>query len=438
MINRDQWQKELRRGILVVVVIVAFGLPFGILFVLLGLIIASTLYGAWHIHQLYLLNRWLFIKQCQKLPAPMSGVWQHLSPSLERLLARSRKRKKRLSQAIDRFRQAADASPEGAIIVRSPDTIVWFNPAAIRLLGLQPRCNLNRPLTHLLNSPSFIRYWDNGAFEQPLELTSAITPDIHLLLRIVPYGNNQRLILVRDVTRLHQLEQVRRDFIANVSHELRTPLTVLIGYLEAIRDDPKAPSAWEQPLMHMQHQTRLMHRIVKDLLELSQLEGATEAVMEAVDVNLMINDICVNAKHLQFADKTIELRIDEALQLLGDQAILFSAFSNLVYNAVQYTYGDGHLRITWQPTNDGAEFAVEDNGIGIAVQHQQRLMERFYRVDSARSRNLGGTGLGLSITKHAIAIHDGVLKINSQLGHGSRFSCHFPHNRLMRSGSHTT
>ncbi len=428
MINRRQWWEELRRIALALALIGTVGWSLGITWALLG--IASALYCAWHVRQLYFLNRWLFLKECQKSPPPMGGIWRHLAPPLERLLQRSRKRKKRLRQAIARFRQAADASPDGAIIVREPDFIVWFNPAAVRLLGLQFPQDLNHPLTHLLRTPDFIHYWDSGAFEQPLALSSAITEGVQLLLRIVPYGSDHHLILVRDVTRLHQLEQVRRDFIANVSHELRTPLTVLIGYLETLGDDPRAAATWGPPLAQMQHQTRLMSRIVEDLLQLSQLEGAAEAAMEAVDVSLMVADICANAKRLQFAERSIALEIDAALQLLGDQAILFSAFSNLVYNAVQYTAAAGHIRIIWRATDDGAEFAVLDNGSGIAAHHQQRLMERFYRVDSARSRNLGGTGLGLSIAKHAIAIHDGVLKVDSKLGVGSRFSCHFPRKRL--------
>ena len=431
MISRRAWQNEFRRIAIAIVVLAACGWFFDVLWVALGFTLATSAYCGWHLRQLYMLNRWLFLKQYRAVPPPMRGIWSLLSAPLERLLQRSRKRKKRLGKAIARFRQAADASPDGAIIVRDSNAIVWLNRAAMRLLGLRLPQDLNSPISHLLRTLDFVEYLEAGDFEQPLALLSPINESIHLLLHIVPFGSDHRLILVRDVTRLHRLEQVRRDFIANLSHELRTPLTVLFGYLESISDDPDAVARWGGPLAQMQQQSRLMHRIVEDLLQLSRLENDTgTAAKDIVDISLMVAEICTNAERLNFADRTIKIQVDENLQLLGDHSVLFSAFSNLVYNAVQYTAEDGHIRIEWKVVDTGAVFTVEDDGIGIAAHHLPRLTERFYRIDKARSRERGGTGLGLAIVKHAVAVHDGSLSIHSTIATGSRFECHFPAERI--------
>lgn len=229
---------------------------------------------------------------------------------------------------------------------------------------------------------------------------------------------------VEYIERLKKLEKIRQDFIANVSHELRTPLTVFHGYLEMLIDDAQ-DHPWLPILMQMQQQSTRMEKLVEDLLLLARLESEqlTEDEKQTVAIAPIIATICEDARTINPTHQ-ITTEIDDQLTLTGHEHELQSAFSNLVVNAVNYTPDHGHIRVRWQRCEDGARFSVSDTGIGIAEEHLSRLTERFYRVDKARSRGSGGTGLGLAIIKHVLLRHHGELKIDSQLGVGSTFTCH--------------
>jgi two-component system phosphate regulon sensor histidine kinase PhoR len=255
--------------------------------------------------------------------------------------------------------------------------------------------------------------------------------DDHQLLsaRIVPYGKKQRLLLATDISRVRRLEQMRRDFVANVSHELRTPLTVITGYLETLLDsDDAALDCWRQPLRGMQQQSSRMLHIIEDLLMLTRLESPKErSPRRPVAVPELLADIAEDALALSGEQgHRIEMSVDPQLWLLGCEKELRSAFSNLVFNAVRYTPAEGQIEIRWFADDSGLHLAVKDNGEGIAPQHLPRLTERFYRVNRDRSRGSGGTGLGLSIVKHVVNHHGGQLRIASELGVGSLFTCDFP------------
>ncbi|MCD6047642.1 MAG: phoR [Gammaproteobacteria bacterium] len=227
--------------------------------------------------------------------------------------------------------------------------------------------------------------------------------------------------------RLHHLERMRQDFVANVSHELRTPLTVLHGYLETLVEQTKN-SPKKKIYEQMQAQTSRMERLVEDLLLLSRLEAdtPTEESFKQVDVTSLLKQIIKDAKALS-ADRQhqIFLTTDENLKILGVEDELRSVFSNLIFNAVNYTPGQGTIDIRWFHDSQHAIFSVKDSGLGIAPEHLPRITERFYRVDRDRSRASGGTGLGLAIVKHVLLRHDAQLKIESTPGKGSCFSCIF-------------
>jgi two-component system phosphate regulon sensor histidine kinase PhoR len=272
-------------------------------------------------------------------------------------------------------------------------------------------------------------------YHEPLELDSPLGTDQVLEFRVMPY-ETQLMVVVRDVTQLKMLEQIRKDFVANVSHELRTPLTVISGYLEMM-DPDSMPSLgiWGKAHGTMSEQCQRMNALVNQLLILSRIEGPRKIEQdELVDVPSMLKLIMVQAETLN-ADKkhVVELEIDTELLMLGKVEELRSAFSNLIFNAIHYIPEPGYIRIVWQVKNGEAHFAVFDNGDGIAPEHIGRLTERFYRVDQARSRKTGGSGLGLAITKHVLSRHDSQLNIASEVGKGSCFSFRFSSERTKKS-----
>ena len=318
----------------------------------------------------------------------------------------------------------------------TPGTILWMNAASGRLLGLELARDAGQPVSNFIRHPSFTNVLDAGTFDEPLEIPSPLHEEIHLLVRIVPYGGSRRLMIVRDVTRLHYLEQMRTDFVANVSHELRSPLTVVVGYLDAFRDDELLPAELRQPVVRMAQQASRMCRIVEDLLQLSRLEATPgTASGEQVAVVDMLDMIARDARSLGESTHRIVHESDSADCLLGDWNELYSAFSNVAFNAVQHTPPGGTIRLGWMSDGEGARVDVTDAGDGIEDHHIPRLTERFYRVDKARSHEKGGTGLGLAIVKHVLVRHDARLEVESRGGEGSRFSCRFPAHRVVRGGA---
>jgi two-component system phosphate regulon sensor histidine kinase PhoR len=228
-----------------------------------------------------------------------------------------------------------------------------------------------------------------------------------------------------------RLEAVRRDFVANASHELRSPLTVISGYLETLAQDPVVDAELKGPVAEMRRQAERMTAIIRDLLELSRLEETDEIVGGTpVDVAalaaLLRKDVLARPVH----PKDVRVRVESPAALLGDEPEIHSAFSNLVDNAAKYTAAEGSLEIRWWVDADGGHFAVADTGMGIPPEHIPRLTERFYRVDAGRSRVTGGSGLGLAIVKHVLQRHGATLEVQSTLGVGSTFTCHFPPERL--------
>ncbi|HEX5843209.1 MAG TPA: phosphate regulon sensor histidine kinase PhoR, partial [Pseudomonas sp.] len=269
------------------------------------------------------------------------------------------------------------------------------------------------------------------------ELPSPINDRCRLQFHVTQYGNRELLMLVRDITRLYQLEQMRKDFVANVSHELRTPLTVIAGYLETLLDNVEDVNPrWLRALQQMQQQGGRMQSLLNDLLLLAKLEATDyPSDNQPVAVDLLLLSIKNDAQALS-AERhhRISLEADPHLKLKGSEAELRSAFSNLVFNAVKYTPDEGKIHVRWWSDEQGAHLSVQDTGLGIEAKHLPRLTERFYRVDSSRASNTGGTGLGLAIVKHVLLRHRARLDIASSLGQGSTFTCHFPSQQMVRRG----
>ncbi len=398
-----------------------------------GILLAGLLYLLWHYRNLRLLNAWF--SKPKKVPLPEAfGLWGEIYDSCYRLQLRNRKRKRKLANMFKQIQDFASAMPDATVILSPRYEIEWFNTAAHKLLGLRQPHDVGQPIINFLRSPSFCHYLVNGTEKESLKITSPANEQIVLRLSVVPYTADRFLLLARDVTQLHRLEQVRRDFVANVSHELRTPLTVITGFLETMRDsEDEWSEQWERPLFLMTQQAARMRNIVEDLLLLSKLEAENHAEhTETVDVPELLETIKTEACLLSGEQQhQIELIAEPNLLLRGNASELQSAFSNIVFNAVRYTPAQGKISLRWYYENYCAYFSVQDTGDGIAAEHIPRLTERFYRVDVGRSRGQGGTGLGLAIVKHVLNRHEGHLKISSELGKGSIFCCEFPKARIV-------
>jgi len=204
--------------------------------------------------------------------------------------------------------------------------------------------------------------------------------------------------------------------------------------LDSLSEDGALDPSWAGPIGEMRRQAERMNAIVHDLLELSKLEsGDKEAGEGLVDAAGMLALLRREVLALPSHPKDVVLILDSTAKLLGEEAEIHSAFSNLVANAVKYTPPEGMIEIRWWTDDAGGHLAVRDTGIGIAAEHIPRLTERFYRADPGRARQHGGSGLGLAIVKHALQRHGGRLEIESEEGKGSTFTCHFPRRRLAES-----
>lgn len=398
---------------------------------------ALGLYFAWNLRQLTRLHQWLRGKLSQDDLPDIEGVWGDVFDRIRRLMRETGQREDRLTAMLTRMQDAGAATPDAMVMMSAHDEIEWANPAALRLLGITLPRDAGQRMVNLLRNPAFIGYLARGNYNEALQMPSPERPDIQLTLQLFPFGSSQKLLIARDVTQLLRLEEMRRHFIANVSHELRTPITVLAGFLETLQDSKNLhDDDIRTHLKTMHDQALRMQRLVNDLLSLSKLETAPPVRQEAlVDVPALLPGLA-HAAELLSGERRHRITLEAAagLKLRGNEDELRSAFSNLINNAVQYTPPGGDIKIEWHAADGGARFAVTDSGEGIAPQHLPHLTERFYRVDSARSRASGGTGLGLSIVKHVLLRHDGRLEIQSELGRGSTFSGLFPAERVTHSG----
>jgi two-component system, OmpR family, phosphate regulon sensor histidine kinase PhoR len=430
----SMWTFALARlaGILLV------GLVLGLFFgpVWLWLLAAACLYLGWQLVNLHRLDRWLRLRS--QIEAPnLGGIWGDVIGQVVRLHRRKQYHKQRLVQLYRELRRSTAALPDGVIILSSQNDIVWFNRQAARLLGLKRPIDIGLRVDNLIRAPEFVRYLHADDFAVPLVIRPPVHAELYLSLQLVPYCAGQSLLLVRDVTRQMRLEATRKDFVANASHELRTPLTVISGYLDTLADDPSIDGAWAGPIKDMRAQAQRMNTIIADLLELSRLESTDgEAPRDPIDVPRMLERLYRDALAGGDRPRQVSLDLESDDGLYGSAQEIESAFTNLLVNGIKYTLSDGTVRMRWWTDEEGAYFSVIDSGIGIPAEHLPRLTERFYRVDSGRSRDRGGSGLGLAIVKHALQRHGGWLDVQSTVGKGSTFTCHFPQQRVWQATLH--
>lgn len=377
------------------------------------------------------LMNWLSGAMSEASP-PLVGLWGEAGLRMERSL-RSREREiLREQERLTQFLEAIEASPNGVLLLDINDQILWTNRVAADQLGLHPQRDLRQRVTNLVRAPAFVSaLHERSAQAVPVQIPGVGGRGlISVLLR--PYGEGQRLMLTQDVTERERADAMRRDFVANVSHEIRTPLTVLAGFVETMISLSLSDEERRRVLTLMGQQTQRMQALVGDLLTLARLEGSPKPAVESWwRLDRVGRQVESDARALSGGRHPLSFHWGADLEVAGSEGELLSAVANLVNNAVRYTPEQGQVSVsTHQREDGGLDIAVADTGPGIAAEHVPRLTERFYRVDSSRSRDTGGTGLGLSIVKHVVQRHGGELRIHSVVGQGSQFTISLPAMRV--------
>jgi two-component system, OmpR family, phosphate regulon sensor histidine kinase PhoR len=430
----QDWSKELNRVLLLIIFSGLVGALFGK--ITLFVLIALSIYLIRTLFQLRQLNNWLSrLSADPQTPPPESiGFWGDVFDTIFRLQQSERRASGYLKSILDKAQESSAALEVAVVLIDKHGNLEWWNKAGETMLGLRYPSDKKVVPTNLIRDPRFAEYFHNGNYDEPLAIVSPVDAKTILEFQLALFGEGERLMVVRDITKIHKLEVMRKDFVGNVSHELRTPITVISGYMETLLEnldgfDPR----WHKPLHQIHQQSQRMELLVRDLLMLSQLETKPVAKNQnPVDVQALLLEV-KNVAAEMFSNKahTFEVRCDSGLKIKGDRQELFSAISNLVFNAAKYTADGGKIELITEKTEKSVNITVKDNGIGFEDEHIPRLTERFYRVDASRSTDTGGTGLGLAIVKHVLMRHNANLKISSKPGKGSKFICSFPLTRLV-------
>jgi len=345
----------------------------------------------------------------------------------------------------DRAKMAATltAMQEGVIVLASDGTVRVINPAMERMVGRRDTEVLGRTYLEVIRQPrlnEFITEVLTQSATSSTEITVGAGPERTFQVKASPLaqgaGQSPGLVLVfHDITELRRMEQVRKDFVANVSHELRTPLTAIKGYIEALQDGAiEDREQRDRFLETLRKQTDRLDLIITDLLLLAKIEsGQVPLKQEPVALASLIDRTVGLLRHLiEQKQQQVVMKIPPELPpILGDEERLGQVFSNLLDNAIKYTPEQGTITVSAElskaaPPPTTIDVSVADTGIGIPPQDLPRIFERFYRVDKARSRELGGTGLGLSIVKHLVEGHGGTITVESLPNRGTKFRVRLP------------
>lgn len=408
--------------------------------VLLCLLAGVLLFNFWYYRELRRLTRWMENGATIE-PPELTGVIDDITREFDLLRMRHKQRKKKLTRSLKRFQASMTALPDAVVVMDNSGAIQWVNEKACAYLGINWPRDAGQRLTNLVRVPELAGYLAairETQADRGLQLTAPGNPALILELRVSRYGKTRQLMVARDVTRVHQVNQMRKDFIANASHELRTPLTVIAGYLEGLGNDPlPEPATLQRQIGQMREQAARMQRLTEDLLQLASLESSANTEEdEPVPIPELLAQVAAEARLLSGELRhVITLAAEPGLWLRGSRKELYGAILNLAQNAVAYTPAGGNITLRSHVDATGACLEVADTGIGIEPQHIPRLTERFYRVDKGRSRDVGGTGLGLAIVRHVLDRHGAALEIQSKPGAGSTFRCRFPLSRTMHEAA---
>ena len=428
----------LLKAILRVCILTALGFILGWLFgnALLGVFIALVCALVWHIYSgQWLSNQIRFRQSTDNSLLPLTFEDTRISDSIilrNKALLKSEKEKSRLEKML---RVSAEALPAGIVVIDKNNRVQWANAKANDFIGVRDPQDIGQPVDNLLRHPQFIEMLKRKSKKlnevDDIQIVSPVNEQIYLRVSLNWYAKRLRLITIEDITAFHRINKMRQDFIGNASHELRTPLTVIRGYLEEFLDDDAFAGEWQEPLKEINKQVYRTQDILEDMLALSRLESRPRlAGDKKVNFSNVVKQAITDLSQASAHTHKINIDMTDEVMLYGDESELYSVVSNLIKNALHYSASGTKIDISWNSDAQGSSLSVCDQGVGIPEESIQRLTERFYRVDQARSTEMGGTGLGLAIVKHALMRHEAALRIESVLGEGSCFICHFPSQRI--------
>jgi two-component system, OmpR family, phosphate regulon sensor histidine kinase PhoR len=359
-------------------------------------------------------------------------------------------RKTSEAQALDQTQSPENLQPhslldatltgmrEGLLVVDKDMRVVAANPAARRLFNPTVPALESQRLTELTRNPAIYSAFLDGlkGVERSGIKVETHGPERQIFdLRVVPIGKvngygaaDGALGVFFDITRTERLEHVRQEFLSNVSHELRTPLTAIIAFVETLETGAMEDTESSQRFLSIiRKNASRMQGLIDDILELTAIEGGNVQLRAApVELHELVQEVCASLDAKAVAQRvTLENRVGPEVMVYADVRRLEQMLTNLIDNAIKFSREHGRVVISHEAgTRD--RILVHDDGDGIPAQHLERLFERFYRVDRARSRDLGGTGLGLAIVKHLALLHGGEVTVTSELGKGSTFTIHLP------------
>ena len=325
---------------------------------------------------------------------------------------------------------------EGLLVVDKDMRVVASNPAARKLFNPTVPTLKSQRLTELTRNPAIYSAFLDGlkGIERSGIKVETHGPERQIFdLRVVPIGANGSgaegaLGVFFDITRTERLEHVRQEFLSNVSHELRTPLTSIVAFVETLESGAtEDKESCQRFLSIIRKNASRMQGLIDDILELTAIEGGNVQLRAApVKLQELVDDVCASLTAKAAAHSvTLENSVGTEVTVYADERRLEQMLTNLIDNAIKFSREHGTVKIS-HASGKRDEIFVQDNGDGIPAQHLERLFERFYPVDRARSREMGGTGLGLAIVKHLALLHGGEVTVTSELGKGSTFTIHLP------------
>jgi two-component system phosphate regulon sensor histidine kinase PhoR len=390
-----------------------------------ALLVGACFYILWAFRIISRLFSWID-RGMRGIPPDTDGVWGEFTDTLNRQRRRHKRAQEKMRRTIRRVTRVTEAVDEGVLILLPDRTLDWWNKSASRLLGLRSS-DRGSAITNLIRDPKFVNFINRDEFSDPIQLPSSAQQDRKIEFAASVFGEDEIVLVVSDITRVSDLEQVRKEFVGNISHELRTPLTVMRGYIDTLSDLELNRALLDKALAQMSSQVDRMQTLADDIILLSRLESSpTNPKRQSINLLEMLTEIMVEAEHLSGGMHSLTLDCDGQISVLADSGSIRSALGNIVFNAVLHNPQGADISIAVTALADRVEVAVRDNGIGIDTDEIPRLTERFYRGDSSRNSNTGGSGLGLSIVKHALNSCGGTLTIQSNLNGGAEFICRLP------------
>jgi two-component system phosphate regulon sensor histidine kinase PhoR len=370
----------------------------------------------------------------QRLPWRSGDELGAIAGALDEMAEQLRRRLGQANDEQERLRAVLQGMVEGVLVLDRNGRVILANPRLRELFGVWGGVEGRSALEVIRRADVEAALTEAAGTLEPVvrELHLAAHGGRHLEMHAGRFPAHGPLLgtvaVFHDVSEIHRLEGIRRDFVANVSHELRTPLTAIRGFAETLRGSEVPPDQRRQYLdVILRHADRLT-ALIEDLLELSRIEGGTrELALEPTDVAALARGVMQDLKpRLDARRMRGEVRAEPAPRALADRRALEQVLLNLLDNAIKYSEPGGRIEVFVSGSPAGVRVDVSDAGIGIPEGDRARIFERFYRVEKARSRDLGGTGLGLSIVKHLVQAQDGEVFVASQEGQGSTFSVRLP------------